>query len=135
MTERYLIVDDSDRFLASARSMLESQGVSVATATTGDEALEQDWSMPPDVVLLDVQLDRESGFDLARRIRTIAGTDLPIVMISTHDQADLQELVDASGAIGFLAKQELSVHGVRDVVSEWRARDSGRARSERPDPM
>ena len=66
---RYLIVDDNVRFLEAARASLERQGEKVAgIATTTDEALQQTEALRPDVVLVDISLGDESGFELARRL-------------------------------------------------------------------
>src|SRR5262249_25499632 len=60
---RSLIVDDSEPFLASARRLLESQGVEiVATATSGAEALDLATALSPDLALVDIELGEEDGF-------------------------------------------------------------------------
>ena len=69
MSIRYLIVDDNVRFLAAARASLERQGEQVAgIATTTDEALQQTEALRPDVVLVDISLGDESGFELTRQL-------------------------------------------------------------------
>jgi CheY-like chemotaxis protein len=66
-----LIVDDNMRFLDAARSTLERQGIQViATATTTAEALQRAEALRPDVVLVDISLGDESGFELTRRPRS-----------------------------------------------------------------
>jgi DNA-binding NarL/FixJ family response regulator len=63
---RCLLVYDNDAFLASATRLLESQGVSiVGAARSGDESMRLARALAPDVVLVDVDLGAESGFDLA----------------------------------------------------------------------
>jgi len=60
-------VDDSYDFLRAARTVLESGGMTVVGATTSSaEALLQVRETSPDVVLVDIVLGSESGFDLAR---------------------------------------------------------------------
>ena len=68
--------------------------------------------LKPDVMLVDIDLGPESGFDLARRLvhspgRRVART----ILISTHDEADYAKLIAASPAIGFLPKSDLSADG------------------------
>ena len=69
MPLRCLIVDDSDTFLRAASVLLEGEGVTVAgVASNSAEALRQARALRPDVILVDVGLGEESGFDLARQL-------------------------------------------------------------------
>jgi DNA-binding NarL/FixJ family response regulator len=122
-----LIVDDNQRFLDIARSSLERQGLDVvATATTIAEALREAAVHRPDVVLVDIALGRESGFELAR----LLVAEFPelrgrIVLISTRGEEDFADLIAASPVAGFLAKSLLSAVAVRDLVAAaqpWAAR-------------
>ena len=72
---RVLIVDDNGAFLYAARRLLAREGLQVAgIAATGDEALRRVDKLRPDVVLVDVELAGESGFDVARRLVEHAAT-------------------------------------------------------------
>jgi DNA-binding NarL/FixJ family response regulator len=114
-----LIVDDNQRFLDIARSSLERQGLEVvATATTIGEALREAAVHRPDVVLVDIALGRESGFELAR----LLVAEFPelhgrIVLISTRGEEDFADLIAASPVAGFLAKSLLSAVAVRSLVA------------------
>jgi DNA-binding NarL/FixJ family response regulator len=114
-----MIVDDNERFLAVARDRLTRDGVNVVgTARTQTEALEKAGTLKPDVVLVDIGLGSESGFELARRL-VAAFPDLRshIVLISTRGQEDFEDLIAASPAVGFLAKDLLSARAVHDLIS------------------
>ena len=64
-----LIVDDSWLFLEAARDRLEQEGLRVVgVAVTSAEALRRAEELRPEVVLVDVMLGGESGFELARRL-------------------------------------------------------------------
>ena len=103
MQIRCLIVDDKQRFLDAARLLLKREGVSVVgVATTSAEALRLEEELRPDVVLVDIRLGDESGFDLARRL---SGT---VILISTHAQREYAEEIAASPAAGFISKAQLS---------------------------
>jgi CheY-like chemotaxis protein len=115
---RCLIVDDSAGFLLAARSLLEREGIAVVgVASTGAEALQRAQELEPDVILLDIGLGQESGFDVARRL---AGTTLSpaprVILISTRGGDDLADLIEASPAVGFLSKLDLSAGAIRDLV-------------------
>ena len=67
MPLRCLLVDDNDAFLETARTLLERQGVQVAgVASNIAGALRQARALRPDVVLVDIGLGEERGFELAR---------------------------------------------------------------------
>jgi DNA-binding NarL/FixJ family response regulator len=100
---RCLIVDDNQPFLDAARLLLEREGVAVAgVATTSAEALRLEVELRPDVVLVDIRLGEESGFDLARRLHST------VILISTHSQSEYAEEIAASPAAGFIPKAHLS---------------------------
>jgi DNA-binding NarL/FixJ family response regulator len=117
MTLRCVIVDDSAGFLRSARRLLEREGIEVvAVASTGAEALQRSEELRPDVVLLDIDLGEESGFDLARRLETEAKVPLRVILISTHAEEDFADLIAASPVAGFLSKAELSADTIRRLL-------------------
>jgi CheY-like chemotaxis protein len=112
---RCLLVDDNDAFLKAASVLLERQGVTVAgVASTIAEALRQSDALRPDVIVIDIRLGDESGFDLARRLAR-NGNGATLIMISTRAGADYAELIEESPAAGFLAKSELSAQGIRQL--------------------
>jgi DNA-binding NarL/FixJ family response regulator len=113
---RCLIVDDNRRFLAAARGLLEGQGVTVVgVATTGVEATRLAQEMEPDVVLLDIDLGDESGFDVATQLAARSGGPR-VIMVSTHAEEDYADLIAASPAVGFVAKSALSAGAIRDLL-------------------
>ncbi len=122
MTLRLLIVDDSARFLQAARWLLERQGLTVAgVASDSSEALRQAETLRPDVILVDIDLGGESGFELARRLHQDAGlAPGGMILISSHDPDDFAELISASPAAGFLSKSELSADAIFDLLGAAR---------------
>jgi DNA-binding NarL/FixJ family response regulator len=116
MPLRCLIVDDSDAFLATAGGVLERDGVTVVgVASSIAQALRQVQALQPDVVLADIGLGEESGFDLARLVRD--GDRGPaVILISARDEADYAELIAASPAAGFLAKADLSAGAIARLL-------------------
>jgi DNA-binding NarL/FixJ family response regulator len=114
MPIRCLLVDDNAGFLSSARMLLDRQGVAiVGTASSSAEALRMATALRPDVVLVDIALGDENGFDLARRLAESNGSSSTLIMISTAAESDYADLVAESPAAGFLAKEELSAEGIR----------------------
>ena len=117
MNAECLIVDDSSRFLAAARGLLERQGmVVVGVASTKAQALCLAEKLRPDVTLVDIVLGGESGLDVARAL-SAAATPAPVILISTHAEDDFGGLIAASPAIGFLPKAALSASAIRDTLA------------------
>ncbi|MEU7877739.1 LytR/AlgR family response regulator transcription factor [Microbispora bryophytorum] len=118
MPLRCLIADDSDHFKEAARLFLEADGVAVVgVASTIAEALGRVGELRPDVVLVDIDLGGESGFDLARRLYDEGGGEPPpIILISTHDEQDFAELIATSPAVAFLPKPRLSKRAIDEIL-------------------
>ena len=110
-----LIVDDSPTFCEAARALLEREGVSVVgMATTSAEGFRLARALRPDLVLVDVMLGEDSGFDLALRLADSAsGNRSTVVLISTHSRSDFADLIEESPAAGFLPKSEISASALR----------------------
>jgi CheY-like chemotaxis protein len=113
-----LIVDDSPVFAEAARERLESGGLQVVgMAATAAEALDRVTELRPAVVLVDVLLGRDSGFELARRLAAPDGEAGPaIILISTCSADDLASPIAESPAAGFLPKPELSASAIRRII-------------------
>jgi DNA-binding NarL/FixJ family response regulator len=113
-----LIVDDSWLFLEAARDRLEQEGLRVVgVAATPAEALRRAAELRPEVVLVDVRLGGDSGFELARRLAGQHGPGGPaVILISTYPAADFAGLIAGSPAAGFVPKRELSAAAIRRIV-------------------
>ena len=124
MTFGLLIVDDNRQFLEAARALLEREGMRVVgVAATSAQALRRAAELRPDVVLVDIALGGESGFDVARSLAENADSAAPaVILMSTYSEADFPDLIAQSVATGFLPKQELSADAVRQIA-DGRARD------------
>ena len=130
MPLRCLLVDDNEAFLETASLLLEREGLTVAgVASSIAEALRQARALRPDLILVDIGLGDESGFDLARLLARDGrggqgdqgdqggqrdGAD--VILISTGAEADYKEMIDDSPAAGFLPKSELSVQGISRIL-------------------
>ena len=113
-----MIVDDNWLFLEAARDRLEQGGLRVVgVAATSAEALRRAEELRPEVVLVDVILGIESGFELARLLAANHWDGGPsVILISTYSAADFAGPIAESPAAGFLPKQELSADAIRRIV-------------------
>jgi CheY-like chemotaxis protein len=116
---RVLIVDDNQQFSATARALLEAGGLSVVgECTNSSAALRACDELEPDLALVDIDLGEESGIELAERIaeHRPPPREVPVILISAYPELDFAELIEASPALGFIAKPELSADAVRRLM-------------------
>jgi DNA-binding NarL/FixJ family response regulator len=118
MREGCLIVDDNSSFLNASRTLLERQGLTViGVATSAAEGLKRAAELRPQVILIDIELGEDSGFDLARELAQSADAmPAKLVLISTHREEDFRELIAESPALGFIAKSHLSRRAIQEVL-------------------
>ena len=118
MPIRCLIVDDNASFRQEMGGLLKEQELEVVGgAASAAEALQQIAELRPDVVLIDIDLGRDSGLTLATRLNETPGPAVPkVILISTHDEGAFAELIARSSALGFLPKTELSGAAIRVML-------------------
>lgn len=117
MAMRCLIVDDNPQFLEAARHLLDREGIAVVgVASTGAEALERTNELRPELTLVDIDLGEESGFDVAQRLADATDGRARVILISTYAGTDFADLVEASPAVGFLSKSDLSASAISLIL-------------------
>lgn len=116
MALRCVIVDDSLHFLATATKLLGQQDVHVVgVAHDASEGVERAAELRPDVVLVDINLRHENGFEVAGRLARFV--DPPtVIMISSQSGADVTDLIRPGLAAGFIDKSALSGDAIRELL-------------------
>ena len=118
MTLRCVIVDDNPEFLRTAQELLEGEGVMVVgTAAGADDALRLMREFGPDVILIDIDLGSESGFELARLIEAKGEPHTPSILVSAYQESDYRTLIETSPAIGFMSKADLSASRILELMA------------------
>ncbi len=99
---KILLVDDDPDLLAVTGFALQQAGFLVVQASDGETALERFEAEQPDLAVLDVNMPRMNGFELARRLRAASG--IPLLMLTVRNEE--QDVVHALelGADDYLAK-------------------------------
>jgi DNA-binding response OmpR family regulator len=69
MARKVLIVDDEPNIVAALEYLLQRNGYEVRSASNGEEALRQVEAFAPDLVLLDIMMPQQSGYEVCQRIR------------------------------------------------------------------
>ena len=97
---RILVVDDEEDLREILRFNLEAEGFEVETAASAEEALTM---LHHDLILLDVMMDRMSGFEMACHLRE-AGDNTPIIFLTARDTHDDQLQGFGVGADDYITK-------------------------------
>lgn len=103
---RVLLVDDNQKTLARAKSVLSARCAVVGTVSNGQAALEAAASLNPDVIVLDMSMPGMSGLEVAQRLRA-AGSTAQIVFLTVHDEEELILAARNAGALGYVVKPRL----------------------------
>ena len=103
--QRILVVDDEEDLREILRFNLEAEGFEVETAASAEEALAT-FHLSPftfHLILLDVMMDKMSGFEMAQRMRE-AGDNTPIIFLTARDAHDDQLQGFVVGADDYITK-------------------------------
>ena len=100
-----LIVEDDSEFREILKVQLESEGMTVWSATDGEQAVSRARSLLPDVILLDIMIPKLNGFKVAEILKKDVDTKhIPILMLTVADRReDIIKGLDA-GAIDYITK-------------------------------
>ena len=96
-------VDDDRRVLESIQSVLESARYGSVTFESAEAFLLSGALLIVTCVIADVRLPGMNGTDLQRRIRRERG-QLPVILITAHDDDDVRRQALRDGAVAFLVK-------------------------------
>ena len=112
------LVEDSPIIRQRLAAMLEAiPGTCIAgRAAAADEAVAAILATRPDLVVLDVQLERGSGFDVLRALHAQA-PELHVVMLSNYSSDPYRQIAERFGAKAFFDKSR-EFERVRDLVAE-----------------
>jgi len=103
--DKILIIDDSETNLVLLEAILEDDGFEVQTAFSAKEAekiLKEDF---PDVILLDLLMPNENGFDFLRRLKE--NTDfmqIPVIIVTAFANDDNKYIAKDLGAEDLIEK-------------------------------
>jgi two-component system OmpR family response regulator/two-component system response regulator RstA len=102
-TGRVLLVEDDEGLAQLIADYLGRNGLDIHWVRRGDTAIEKARELSPDLLLLDVMLPGQDGFDICRELRA-RGSTLPIVFLTARDE-DFDRVVGLElGADEFIPK-------------------------------
>jgi two-component system, OmpR family, phosphate regulon response regulator OmpR len=127
-----LVVDDDRRIRALLSRFLRAEGYRVSTADTAQDARAKLEGLKFDLLILDVMMPGESGFDFARTLR--ASSSVPILMLTARDEKESRIIGLEIGADDYLTKpfepRELSLR-IANILKRARPPSAAPAESVR----
>ena len=128
---KMLVVDDDETLCHTAVEALDSIGIQADWTLSGEKALEmvrRHHQMRDDyqIVLLDWKLPGMDGLSVARQIRKIVDTEMPIILISAYDWNDFEVEAREAGINGFISKplfRSTLYHGLKKYMNIEEASD------------
>lgn len=117
-----MVVDDSVTVRKVTTRFLEREGYEVMTAKDGADALLQLQDHVPDAMLLDIEMPRMDGFEVAKNIRSSSRLkDIPIIMITSRTGDKHRERALSLGVDKYMGKpyqEDKLLHNIRVVTGE-----------------
>lgn len=102
------IVDDSPNMRETIKSVLGGLSASFIESGDGDEAVAQYHAQKPDLVIMDIRMERTDGIAATRAIRS-RHPEARVVVVTQYDDNDLRIAAREAGAMGYVLKDDLSV--------------------------
>ncbi len=133
---RLLLADDDTVFLEGTEKTLTEMGAEVDLAQNGMQAVElvrkqheagQDYPL----IIVDWKMPELNGVETIREIRSLVGEQVPILLVSAYDWAQIEQEALEAGATGFLSKPVFRSSAYREIMRYLK--DSNTARPKKAD--
>jgi len=103
--KRVLVVDDAEPDRLNLEQIVSENGVTVASASSGREALEMARSDRPDLIFLDILMPDMDGFETCRMLRNDETTSrIPVVIVSSKSNKADRVWALEQGASAYITK-------------------------------
>ena len=100
-----LIIDDTPSNLSVAVDLFEDRGYRVAIAQDGEEGLQRAQLVRPDLILLDVMLPGDNGFEVCRRLKTLGSTrNIPVIFMTALASTENKVKGFEAGGVDYVTK-------------------------------
>ena len=121
--ETILIVEDSALNRKLVETVLRPYGYRLLIAVDGEEAIEVATSEKPDLILMDIQLPKISGYQATQALKAQPETaHIPIVALTAHAMDGERERAEAVGCDGFITKPintRVFPDQIRQYLGSW----------------
>lgn len=126
-----LMIEDDPSIADMYRFQLEHDGYRVTVATTGELGLSSLSGAAPDIVLLDLLLPDQSGFELLAALNDRLPNHPPVVILSNYGEPSMIDRGRSLGAVEYLVKSRVTPAEISEQIPTWvdLSRRGGRAES------
>lgn len=138
IVHRILVVDGEADTAAFLKALLEKQGYDVMIAKDGGQAHSMFVMKKPDLVILDMILPGETGFEVCERLKTLE-RQIPVVALTAIDMDDARNLARRVGVDAYMTKpfdpDELLQQIKQTAQDVWLASRAGSGSTEQDKPV
>ena len=126
-----LMIEDDPSIADMYRLQLEHDGYRVTVATTGELGFSSLAGAAPDIVLLDLLLPDQSGFELLAALNDRLPNHPPVVILSNYGEPSMIDRGRSLGAVEYLVKSRVTPAEISEQIPAWveLGRRGGRAES------
>jgi PAS domain S-box-containing protein len=117
---KVLAVDDDPQILTLLQNLLTPWGLTVKTLAEPEKFWETLEAVQPDLLILDVEMPGVSGIELCQVVRKDSQwSELPILFLTLHNDADIINQVFSVGADDFVSKPFVGPELVTRIINRW----------------
>ena len=132
-----LVVDDAQEVCENIKNLMADTGVPIDYALSGEQAVDRirqaAGSRIYDVILIDWKMPQMDGLETARNIRRLISSDIPILVLTAYEWAQIEEEAVRAGINAFLPKP-FFVANFRECLKQLRKADEKGGRQEEDVP-
>jgi len=114
-----LMIEDDGSIAEMYRLQLEHDGYKVTVATTGELAFSTLTGSAPDIVLLDLLLPDQSGFEVLAALNERFPNHPPVVILSNYGEPSMIDRGRALGAVEYLVKSRVTPGDISGQIPSW----------------
>jgi len=121
---KLLLVDDEKGITEALKTFFEARGFNVATAPSGEDALNIVNKDKPDIVFLDIRMRGMSGLDVLEKIKKI-NKDIKVIMLTIMEDKEIVDKAAQLGADEYITKpfrvdylEEIVINKVNELMRD-----------------
>lgn len=114
-----LMIEDDPSIAEMYRLQLEHDGFEVTIATTGEVGLSRLSAAAPDIVLLDLLLPDQSGFELLAALNQRLPNHPPVIILSNYGEPSMIDRGRSLGAVDYLVKSRVTPADISTQIPAW----------------
>jgi FixJ family two-component response regulator len=125
------VVDDEDSVRSALKRLLKAWGFIVKTFKSAEDFLDSGLAQCPDLLILDVRMTGMSGLELQRTLIE-KGSDMPVILMTAHDDIAARTVAMEAGAVAFLQKpfeEKILIEAIQRALGPDRNRVPGQVNS------